>query len=90
MLENERQLSDSTVYKTFDFREKYLTDIVGSSNNMFSNLKRKGLIRQKELKYFVYEFKMSTNLTKPYFLPRIHKILSAVPARLVIFSYLSL
>ena len=81
LLEAERQLNDSTVYKSFNFREKLLTDLVESSNNIFLNLKRKDLISQKGFKYFAYEFKKSTNLGKLYFLPKIHKILSAVSAR---------
>ena len=36
---------------------------------MFLNLKTKGLIDQKELKYFNYEFKKSTNPGRLYLLP---------------------
>ena len=79
LLEAEKQLSKSNVYKSVDFKEKLLTDLVRSSNNM--NLKRKGLISQKELKYFTYEFKKSTNLGKLYLLPNILKRLSSVPGR---------
>ena len=61
-----------------------MTDLVESSNNMFLNLKRKGLISQKELKYFTYEFKKSTNLGKLYLPPKIHKRLADVPGRSVI------
>ena len=51
------------------------------------------LISEKELKYFIYNFKKPTNLRKYsseniiqkiYFLPRIHKRRSAVPGRWVI------
>ena len=42
------------------------------------------LISEKELKYFTYNFKKATNLGKLYFLPKIHKRLSAVPGRRVI------
>ena len=62
LLEAEKQLRNMDVYKSINFIEKLLTDLVDSSNNMFLNLKRKGLISQKELRYFTYEFKKSTNL----------------------------
>ena len=42
------------------------------------------LISEKELKYFTYSFKKTTNLGKLYFLPNIHKRLSSVPSRPVI------
>ena len=44
LLETEKQLSDTNVYKSIDFKEKLLTDLAESSNNMFLNLKQKGLI----------------------------------------------
>ena len=62
LLEAEKQLRNMNVSKSVNFKEKLLTDLVDSSNNMFLNLKRKGLISQKELRYFTYEFKKSTNL----------------------------
>ena len=42
------------------------------------------LLSEKELKYFTYSFKKTTNLGKLYFLPNIHKRLSSVPSRPVI------
>ena len=42
------------------------------------------LISEKELKYFTYSFKKTTNLGKLYFLPNVHKRLSSVPGRPVI------
>ena len=44
LLEAGKQLSDTNVYKSGDFKEKRLTDLVDSSNNIFLKLKRKGLI----------------------------------------------
>ena len=87
LLEDEKQFSDTTVYKRIDFNENLLTDLVDSSNYMFLNLKQKGLISQKELKYFTYEFKKPTNLEKFYLLPKIHKRFSDSPGRPVISNW---
>ena len=45
------------------------------------------LISEKELKHFTYSFKKATKLRKLYFLPKIHKRLSALPGRPVVFNY---
>ena len=47
LLEAEKQLSDTNVYQSGEFKENLSTDLVESSNNMFLNLKRKDLISQK-------------------------------------------
>ena len=44
LLEAGKQLSNTNVYKSGDFKEKRLTDLVESSNNILLKLKRKGLI----------------------------------------------
>ena len=51
---------------------------------MFQSLRRKNLITEKELKYFYYQCKKSTNFGKMYLLPKIHKRLDNVPGRPVI------
>ena len=61
-----------------------LQDLVGTSNKLFQNLKSKGKISDKQLKYFTYEYKKATNLGKLYLLPKIHKRLPNVPGRPVI------
>ena len=61
-----------------------MRELVDKSNSFFKELKRKGCISEKTLKYFTYEFKNSTNLGKLYLLPKIHKRLENVPGRPVI------
>ena len=51
---------------------------------MFLNLKRKRSISLKEMKFFVYGYKNTSNVGKLYFFPTIHKRLSNVPGRPVI------
>ena len=51
---------------------------------MFKKLLVKKCISPKECKYFLYNFKKSTNLGKLYFLPKIHKRLYDAPGHSVI------
>ena len=82
--EAEKQLNDTNVYKDVCFNEKLLQELVGASNKLFQNLKAKGKISDKQLKYFTYQYKKVTNLGKLYLLPKIHKRLANVPGRPVI------
>ena len=66
------------------FKDKILSQLVDCSNRFFKNLKMKGHITEKELKYFSYEFKKSCNLGKLYLLPKIRKSCENVPGRPVI------
>ena len=84
ILEAEKQLSDANVYKDVFCNEKNLLEFVGTSNQLFQNLKSKGKISDKQLKYFTYEYKKVSNLGKLYLLPKIHKRLHNVPGRPVI------
>ena len=63
---------------------KTLIDLVAKNNRIFKRLCIHKLYPQKELKYFIYNFKKATNLGKLYFLPKIHRRLSAVPCKPVI------
>ena len=77
-------LGDVTVCKDIHFKEKMLQDLAETSNKLFRNLKSKGGIAEKQMKYFTIDFKKATNLGKLYLLPRIHKRLFEVPGRPVI------
>ena len=84
LMEAEKQLKDRKVYQEVKFSENILTDLVKKSNTMFKNLRRKGIILEKELKYLSLEYKKATNLGKLYLLHKIHKRLKNVPGRPVI------
>ena len=53
-------------------------------NKMFSSLKKKGFITEKQLKYFPYEYRKATRIGKLNFFPKIHKSLHNVPGQPVI------
>ena len=82
--EAENQLKHNTVYKDVNFKETMLSDLVDKSNKFFKILHSRKCITEKELKYFSYQFKKTTNLGKLYVLPKIHKRLSNLPGRTVI------
>ena len=84
--EAEKQLNDTNVYKDVYFKDKLLKELVRTSNKLFQNLKAKGKISDKQLKYFTCQYKKVSNLCKLYLLPKIHKRLANVPRRPVISS----
>ena len=57
--EAEKQLNNTNVYKDVYFTNKLLQELVGTSNKLFQNLKTKGKISDKHLKYFMYQYKKS-------------------------------
>ena len=77
----EKQLSDGIIYKDINFKDKILQELADKSNKLFRNLKTKGSITEKELKYFTIEFKKATNLGKLYLLQKIYKCFENVPGR---------
>ena len=82
--EAEKQQNDANVYKVVCFNAKLLQELVGTSNKLLQNLKAKGKISDKQLKYLTYQYKKVTDLGKLYLLPKIHKGLANVPRRSVI------
>ena len=63
------KLSDKKVYQEVSNIEK-LAEV---SDKMFSNLKKKVYITEKQLKYFSNEYRKATNFGKLYFLQKIYK-----------------
>ena len=57
---------DQNVYKDVKFTEIF-QDLAETRNKMFSSLKTKRKIDEKQLKYFTYEYKKTCNLGKLYF-----------------------
>ena len=84
LLEAERQLSDTKVYRDVSNTKNILSNLLETSNKMFSSLKRRDYLTEKQMKYFTYEFKKATNFGKLYLLPKIHKRLHNVLGRPVI------
>ena len=85
-MEAEKQLSDKTISKDVIFNKNTIPNLTEKSNKIIENIKRRGFIGEKQLKYFRFDFKISCNLGKLYFLPKIHKRLSNVPGRRVIWN----
>ena len=75
------------MYRKVAFKDKILSELVDCRNRFFKNLKVKGHIMEKELKYFSYEFKKTCNLGKLYLLPKIHESLENIPGRPVISNF---
>ena len=84
LIEAEEQLSNKKVYREVSNSENILSKLAEMSNKMFSNLKKRGYITEKQLKCFCYEYRKATNFGKLYFLPKIHKRLHNIPGRPVI------
>ena len=80
-MEAEKQLRDKKIYKDVTFSKNIIPILTEKSNTIFGNLKRRGFISEKQLKFFRVAFKNFCNLGNLHFLPKIHKQLSNVPGR---------
>ena len=65
LTEAEKHLSDKKVYREVSNSENILAKLAEMSNNMFSSLKKKDYITEKQLKYFPYEHRKASG--KLYF-----------------------
>ena len=75
------QLSDKTIYKDVTFNKNIIPNLTEKSNKIFENLKRRDFLIERQLRHFRFDFKISCNFGKLYFLPNIHKLLSDLPGR---------
>ena len=50
-----------------------MQELVGTSNQLFQNLKYKGKISDKQLKYFTYEYQKVSNLGRLYLSSKIQR-----------------
>ena len=71
-------------YRDNSNTENILSKLSETSKRMFNSLKSRGFLTEKQMKYFTYEFKRTTNFGKLYLLPKIHKRLHNVPGMPVI------
>ena len=82
--EAQKQLNDENVYKKVNSEDQNLSELVDKNNHFFKGLKTKDCITDKNLKYFIYQYKKVCDLGKLYLLPKIHKLLSEIPRKRVI------
>ena len=69
-MEAEKQLSDAIVYGDASSNKEILTKLSEASNKMFDSLKRKCLITEKQLKYFVCQYKKQRILENFDYFPK--------------------
>ena len=62
LLEAEKQLGDKNIYKDVSFNDETLRYLVETGDKMFLNYKRKESMLEKEIKYFMYDYKNASNL----------------------------
>ena len=73
LMEAEKQLSDKKVYQEVSNSENILSKLAEMSNKMFSNLKKRGYITEKQLKYFPMNIEMPQTLVNFISFPKLVK-----------------
>ena len=84
ILEAKKQFNEPRIYQDVNDNENILPKLSEVNNKMFSSLRMKGFIKEKQLKYFTCKYKKAANFGKLYLLPKFHKRLFDVPVKLVI------
>ena len=84
ILEAKKQFNEPRIYQDVNDNENILPKLSEVNNKMFSSLRMKGFIKEKQLKYFTCKYKKAANIGKLYLLPKFHKRLFDVPVKLVI------
>ena len=85
--EANKQKEGKTVYKDIKFKETILSDLMDKSNRILKSFYTCKFITEKEVKYFSYDFKKTSNVDRFYLLPKIHEQLFNVLGRPGISSY---
>ena len=84
ILEAKKQFNEPRIYQDVNDNENILPKLSEVNNKMFSSLRMKGFMKEKQLKYFTCKYKKAANFGKLYLLPKFHKGLFDVPVKLVI------
>ena len=62
-------MEDKTVCKDIKFKETILSDLMDKSNRILKSFYTCKFIAGKEVKYFSYDFKKTSNVDRFYLLP---------------------
>ena len=73
LLNGSKKTSDKKVYQEVSNSENILSKLAEMSNKIFSNLKKKDYITDKQLKYFSYEYGKDTNFVNFISFPKLIK-----------------
>ena len=68
ILEAKKQFNEPRIYQDVNDNENILPKLSEVNNKMFSSLRRKGFIKEKQLKSFTCKYKKAENFGKLYLL----------------------
>ena len=81
VIEAQKQLNDSKVYKNTSYSKDLIRKLAEKSNKIFESLKQVGFISEKQLKYYCFDLRKESNLGKLYLSTKVHKRMFNVPSR---------